>query len=398
MLFRIICPLSELHGEVVRTVGDTLTSPDETDYTYVISLVGECFPVPNEYLVKLDATHIGVGDLVMAGQEGFVRLTGYVDDILESPEGRLSVRLKKHTGEFGCVLPIHNVRYDEAEYNGILNIRDMEFNRYVRNLDAKDAVESIVAVVAPHKPGMVTTVNAKGLVNNVGTKEILALHLSAFQVGDVVRFTEGKREGKFIVTKMTNGYPHVSVYGNNEILTMYVQGPGLVKPCQIELDAAHYKSKMYPFVNQFHEYNGKLVDDFMERTFPDEQTPLEVVLDCIEEVVFNPEGNDIVIDSLTGEGPKAGPTECEMIVTTGIVNAKGSLATQVGGDHYKGCGIQPVEYIQANKIGFLEGNIIKYATRHKTKGGADDVRKIIHYANLLLELEYEETFDKPNAE
>ncbi len=47
---------------------------------------------------------------------------------------------------------------------------------------------------------------------------------------------------------------------------------------------------------------------------------------------------------------------------------------QVGGDHYKKCTIQPIEYIYANELDFFEGNIVKYVTRHRTKGeGAKDI-------------------------
>ena len=63
---------------------------------------------------------------------------------------------------------------------------------------------------------------------------------------------------------------------------------------------------------------------------------------------------------------------------------------QVGGDHYKTLKIQPTEYIVANDLSWCEGNIVKYATRHKMKGGRKDIEKVIHYAELLLELEYEE--------
>lgn len=67
-----------------------------------------------------------------------------------------------------------------------------------------------------------------------------------------------------------------------------------------------------------------------------------------------------------------------------------ALDTQVGGDHYKEMGIQPVEYIHANELGFLEGNIVKYITRHKAKGKRQDIEKVIHYAQLILQLEYNE--------
>ncbi len=67
-----------------------------------------------------------------------------------------------------------------------------------------------------------------------------------------------------------------------------------------------------------------------------------------------------------------------------------ALDKQEGGNHYKTMKIQPTEYNQANGIGWCEGNIIKYASRHKAKNGAEDVKKIIHYAELLLQLEYTE--------
>ena len=64
---------------------------------------------------------------------------------------------------------------------------------------------------------------------------------------------------------------------------------------------------------------------------------------------------------------------------------------QVGGSHYKDCKIQPVEFIVGNDLTFLEGNIIKYITRHRRKGeGRKDIEKVIHYAEMILEMEYNE--------
>lgn len=65
-----------------------------------------------------------------------------------------------------------------------------------------------------------------------------------------------------------------------------------------------------------------------------------------------------------------------------------ALDKQVAGGHYKDLKIQPVEYIVANNLSFLEGNIVKYTTRHRMKGGAEDIKKVIHYCELILELEY----------
>lgn len=73
-----------------------------------------------------------------------------------------------------------------------------------------------------------------------------------------------------------------------------------------------------------------------------------------------------------------------------------ALTKQIAGSHYKGKAIQPVEYIHSNDIGFLPGNVIKYITRYKDKGGADDVKKAIHYCQMILELEYKEVPDDSN--
>ncbi len=60
------------------------------------------------------------------------------------------------------------------------------------------------------------------------------------------------------------------------------------------------------------------------------------------------------------------------------------LQTQVGGEHYKTMKIQPVEYIVANNLGFLEGCIVKRISRWKSKGGFEDLNKIKHEVDLLI--------------
>jgi hypothetical protein len=62
-----------------------------------------------------------------------------------------------------------------------------------------------------------------------------------------------------------------------------------------------------------------------------------------------------------------------------------ALDTQVGGDHYKKLAIQPLEYIMANQFDFCTANIIKYASRWRNKGGIEDLKKVIHYAQFLIE-------------
>tara|TARA_R110000868_G_scaffold62677_5_gene189232 strand:- start:873 stop:1130 length:258 start_codon:yes stop_codon:yes gene_type:complete len=67
-----------------------------------------------------------------------------------------------------------------------------------------------------------------------------------------------------------------------------------------------------------------------------------------------------------------------------------ALNVQIGGDHYKTCAIQPIEYIHGNRLGFLEGCVVKRMTRHDkpTGKGRQDIEKAIHELQLILELTY----------
>ena len=62
-----------------------------------------------------------------------------------------------------------------------------------------------------------------------------------------------------------------------------------------------------------------------------------------------------------------------------------AIDTQVGGGHYKAMAIQPITFIIDNKISYLEGNVIKYICRHKSKNGKEDIKKAIQYCNFILE-------------
>lgn len=72
--------------------------------------------------------------------------------------------------------------------------------------------------------------------------------------------------------------------------------------------------------------------------------------------------------------------ELERMIATSALNK------QVGGSHYRDKGIQPIIYIHANELGFCEGNVVKYVTRWRDKNGVADLKKAIHYLELLIEL------------
>jgi hypothetical protein len=71
---------------------------------------------------------------------------------------------------------------------------------------------------------------------------------------------------------------------------------------------------------------------------------------------------------------------------------------QIGGSHYKTMKIQPSKFINDNKLLFAEGNAIKYICRHAHKGGREDLKKAIHYIEMIIERDYleENPMEKKN--
>ena len=76
-----------------------------------------------------------------------------------------------------------------------------------------------------------------------------------------------------------------------------------------------------------------------------------------------------------------------------------SLNRQVGGQHYKEYKIEPIVYVSKNKIIHTLANIIKYASRANYRDNLEvselrkkieDLEKIIHYAEIEIELAIEE--------
>jgi hypothetical protein len=58
---------------------------------------------------------------------------------------------------------------------------------------------------------------------------------------------------------------------------------------------------------------------------------------------------------------------------------------QISGNHYQ-TNVQPWDFIIANNLSYLEGNIVKYISRYKRKNGIDDLLKAQHYLDKLIEV------------
>ena len=61
--------------------------------------------------------------------------------------------------------------------------------------------------------------------------------------------------------------------------------------------------------------------------------------------------------------------------------------------HYTNGKIEPIDFINANDLDYLEGNIIKYISRYKYKGGSEDLEKAEFYLRMLLQREREKKND-----
>lgn len=62
--------------------------------------------------------------------------------------------------------------------------------------------------------------------------------------------------------------------------------------------------------------------------------------------------------------------------------------------HYTCFKIQPIEFIKANELGFLEGNVIKYICRYPYKGTPlKDLYKAKDYIEHLIQKEKEKCYE-----
>lgn len=55
--------------------------------------------------------------------------------------------------------------------------------------------------------------------------------------------------------------------------------------------------------------------------------------------------------------------------------------------HYANKEIEPIDYIIANKLSYCEGNVVKYITRWRGKGGIEDLKKAKQYIDFIIEKE-----------
>ena len=84
-------------------------------------------------------------------------------------------------------------------------------------------------------------------------------------------------------------------------------------------------------------------------------------------------------------------SECHFFYAEGSVSieekVKSVFDRQEGGSHYD-LPIDTALFCIKNKIEAAEAAIIKYAIRHERKNKVEDIKKLIHYAQMILEVKY----------
>lgn len=63
-----------------------------------------------------------------------------------------------------------------------------------------------------------------------------------------------------------------------------------------------------------------------------------------------------------------------------------AFSEQIGGSHYKDMPFQPIRLISYLNLDFFQGNVVKYVSRYKLKGGVRDLEKAKHYCRMAMEM------------
>lgn len=122
---------------------------------------------------------------------------------------------------------------------------------------------------------------------------------------------------------------------------------------------------------------GHILQNAVQKELTD-GVPYEFALDtCVTEYLDSLPVDDFSIE-VTGYP--------DVVEPTGV----NPLDVQVAGKHYKK-GIQPIEYAHVNGLDPNQKDIVAYITRFREKGGIEDLKKVVHYAQIIAFLEYGRT-------
>lgn len=72
-------------------------------------------------------------------------------------------------------------------------------------------------------------------------------------------------------------------------------------------------------------------------------------------------------------------------VSNAVVGSTSANSRQVGGNHYAGP-MQHWDFVWENDLDYFQGQITKYVTRWRKKGGMADLQKARHFLDKYIEL------------
>jgi hypothetical protein len=87
------------------------------------------------------------------------------------------------------------------------------------------------------------------------------------------------------------------------------------------------------------------------------------------------------------ENAKAAIIQPDRVLARLSTKKRSVFDRQEGGKHYD-LPVDTAYFCIMNKLECAESAIVKYAVRHERKNGAEDIKKLIHYAQMILEVKY----------
>lgn len=177
-----------------------------------------------------------------------------------------------------------------------------------------------------------------------------------------------------------------AVFIINTLLKPFHKNPeklekGAKSTANFDMPSTSPLSDIYEQASTILQHYGYFVEDVVsEKLFFNTKfrITISVVSDLAILLKLKNDGKYILFDNVKKDKP--------MNEATKQPETQAATNKQVGGSHYQ-LPIQPIEYILANGLGYCEANVVKYVSRWRNKGGIQDLKKAIHYLEMLIEQE-----------
>lgn len=197
----------------------------------------------------------------------------------------------------------------------------------------------------------------------------------------------------FLAEAKSERVAYDAVFIINTLLKPFHKNPeklekGAKSTAHFDMPSTSPLSDIYEQASTILQHYGYFVEDvtseklFFSTKF---RITISVVSDLAILLKLKNDGRYILFDKVQKDEP--------MTETTKKQEIEAATNKQVGGSHYQ-LPIQPIEYILANGLGYCEANVVKYVSRWRNKGGVQDLKKAIHYLEMLIEQEEKDASKK----